>query len=75
MRKLYLHGWPLCKLSFLICFWFSRITLNDMNTLLIRGADERQKAWRLWICTGQKTATPETNSSISFIQQLQTSTI
>ncbi|MCA6364232.1 MAG: hypothetical protein IM638_14435 [Bacteroidetes bacterium] len=58
-RLLFSHAWPLCKLSLLICFWFSRITANDMHTLLVRGADERQKAWRLWLQSGWHNSTPE----------------
>lgn len=61
MRRLLLsHTWPLCKLVLLISFWFSRITANDMQSLLIRGADDRQKAWRLWLNNGLHNSTPET---------------
>jgi hypothetical protein len=59
-RLLLSHAWPLCKLVLLICFWFSRISANDMHTLLVRGADDRQKAWRLWLHSGWHTSTPET---------------
>ncbi|MCU0434552.1 MAG: hypothetical protein MUC87_13950 [Bacteroidia bacterium] len=60
-RFVFNHAWPFCKLIIMVCFWFSRITTNDMNTLLIRGADDRQKAWRLWLSSGQCAATPETS--------------